>query len=264
MYRMTDNSQSNFLNFNQPMGLRMNPKNRWIQMANSVPWDILEQRYAELFESNTGNVAKPLRLALGSLIIQMRYQFSDRELVEQLTENPYYQYFIGLPGYQEEAPFDASTLVLFRKRLSMDVINEANEYMLAAATQEDEDDDSDDSTDSNSHSGSLLSPGEDEEITNKGTLLLDATCAPVEIRYPQDFSLLNEAREILETIIIRFCKAYGLPRPRMYRRVARKNYLSLAKMKKMIPMILAAVTPTVTHRLHLGKMTRAQTREHYY
>ena len=41
-----------------------------------------------------------------------------------MTENPYYQYFIGLPGYQEEPPIDASTLVLLRKRLKMDVIME--------------------------------------------------------------------------------------------------------------------------------------------
>ncbi|MQN00729.1 MAG: transposase [bacterium LCO1.1] len=33
-----------------------------------------------------------------------------------MTENPYLQYFIGLPGYQETPPFDASTLVAFRKR----------------------------------------------------------------------------------------------------------------------------------------------------
>ena len=227
MYKMTDNSQTNFLNFNQPMGLHMNPKNRWIQMADLVPWDAFEQRYAQLFESYKGNVAKPLRLALGSLIIQKRYDYSDRELVEQLTENPYYQYFIGLPGYQYEKPFDASTLVHFRKRLTMDIINEANEHMLSEATQESENDDDD----IDSRGGT--SPSEEEKSsTNKGTLIVDATCAPVEIRYPQDCSLLNEAREILEAIIIRFCKSYGLPRPRMYRRVARKNYLSLARMKK--------------------------------
>lgn len=69
-------------------------------------------------------------LPWGSLIIQTKYQYSDRELVDQLTENPYYQYFIGLPGYQEDAPSDASMLVLFHKRLKMDVIMEANEYML--------------------------------------------------------------------------------------------------------------------------------------
>lgn len=40
-----------------------------------------------------------------------------------------------------------------------------------------------------------------EENVNKGTLTLDATCAPANIRYPQDLSLLNEARKKLETII---------------------------------------------------------------
>ncbi len=80
---------------------------------------------------NTGNVGKPLRMALEALIIQTKFQFADRELVEQITENPYLQYFIGLPGYQEKAPFDASTLVLFRKRISAEMLMEANEYLLA-------------------------------------------------------------------------------------------------------------------------------------
>ena len=115
-----------FLDFNQPMGLHMNPNNRWIKMADRIPWDEFEVKYAKLFPSNTGNVAKPLRMALGAFIIQTKFQFSDRALVEQIKENPYVQYFIGLSVYQEEAPFDA-------------------------------------------------------------------TCAPANIRYPQDISLLNEA-----------------------------------------------------------------------
>ena len=28
-----DNTQSNFLDFNQPIGLHMNPENRWVKMA---------------------------------------------------------------------------------------------------------------------------------------------------------------------------------------------------------------------------------------
>ncbi len=64
------------------------------------------------------------------------------------------------------------------------------------------------------------------------TLILDATCAPVNIRYPQDVSLLNEAREKLETIIYRFCKAYGLKLPRRYARAARRDYLKFAKARK--------------------------------
>ena len=233
MYKYTDNTQSSFLDFNQPIGLHMNPENRWIKMADAIPWEIFEKKYSRLFKGKNGRVAKPLRLALGSLIIQTKYQYSDRELVEQLTENPYYQYFIGLPGYQEEAPIDASTLVLFRKRLKMDIIMEANEYMLDAFKEKDSNDKKDDDhTDPPSSGGTIEQKTEQQDAENKGTLMLDATCAPSNIRYPQDFSLLNEAREKLETIIIRFCKSYGFSRPRMYRKQARKNYLALAKAKK--------------------------------
>ena len=70
--------------------------------------------------------AKPFRMALGLLIIQKQYGYSDRELLEQITENPYYQYFVGLPGFQNEPPFVLSLLVEFRKRL-----NEARENLEA-------------------------------------------------------------------------------------------------------------------------------------
>lgn len=87
MYKPTDKTQTSFLDFNQLMGLHMNPDNRWIQMAHKIPCDKFEVKYADLFPNDTGNVAKPLRMALGALIIQSRFQFPDRELVEQITEN---------------------------------------------------------------------------------------------------------------------------------------------------------------------------------
>ena len=71
----------------------MNPENRWVKKVDLIPWNEIEDRYASLFPSKTGHLAKPLRMALGSLIIQKQYGYSDRELVEQLAENPYYQYF---------------------------------------------------------------------------------------------------------------------------------------------------------------------------
>lgn len=183
MYKPIDKLQHSFLDFNQPMGLKMNPENRWIKMADLIPWDEFEIKYAELFPSETGNVAKPLRMALGALIIQTKFQYADRELVEQITENPYLQYFIGLPGYQEEAPFDASTLVLFRKRILAQMLMEANEYLLGHKDEHNPPG-SGDTTDSETESES--------EPENKGTMMMDATCAPANIRYPQDVSLLNE------------------------------------------------------------------------
>jgi len=225
MYKPIDKLQHSFLDFNQPMGLHMNPDNRWIKMAGRIPWDEFEIKYDSLFPSGTGNVAKPLRMALGALIIQTKFQYADRELVEQITENPYLQYFIGLPGYQEEPPFDASTLVLLRKRISAEMLMEANEYLLAHK-------DGGNNNNTPPSAGNSGGNAASKEDTNKGTLTLDATCAPANIRYPQDISLLNGAREKLETIIYRFCKPYGLPLPRRYSRRARKDYLAFAKSKK--------------------------------
>ena len=169
-------------------------------------------------------------MALGALIIQTRFQFSDRELVQQITRNPYLQYFIGLPGYQEAPPFDASTLVLFRKRISAKMLMKANEYLLQENNPEKKEEDNDHHNPP-SGNGSDDS-GKTEETENKGTLTIDATCAPVYIRYPQDVSHLNEAREKLEEMIFWFHKAYGVALPRRDCRAARKQYLSFAKSKK--------------------------------
>ena len=89
MYKPIDKLQHSFLDFNQPMGLHMNTDNRWIKLADQIPCDELEVKYANLFPSDPGNVAKPLRMALGALLIQTKFQHSDRELVEQFAENPY-------------------------------------------------------------------------------------------------------------------------------------------------------------------------------
>jgi len=223
MYKFDRNHQYSLSDFNQPVGLKMNPENRWVKKAASIPWKEIEERYASLFPSKTGMPAKPLQTALGALIIQKQYDYSDRELVEQLAENPYYQYFIGLPGYQDKAPFVPSLLVEFRKRLTDDVLSEINE-MIAEYNRPDDP--------NGGGSGSDSDADTTKDTDNQGTLILDATCAPQQISYPQDINLLNEARENLEGIIDTICYEYNYYKPRMYRRNARKDYLALAKCRK--------------------------------
>lgn len=137
MYKKTDRSQHSFLDFNQPMELHMNSDNRWIKMADRIPWDEFESKYAELFPDDNGNVAKPFRMALVFLIIQTLFQYSDCELVEQITENLYLQYFIGLSGNQEQAPFDASTQILFCKCISSKILLDANACLSAPPEDDD-------------------------------------------------------------------------------------------------------------------------------
>ena len=201
MYKFKREKQISFTDFNQPQGMQMNPNNRWVKKAAMIPWETIEDEYAKLFPSHTGMPAKPLRMALGSLLIQKQYHYPDEELVEQIRENPYYQYFIGLPGYEDKIPFVPSLLVEFRKRLSEDVLNEINEMIIAFNTQQG-DDDSDDGSGDAGQSDQQDSAADSE---NAGTLILDATCAPQNIKYPQDIELLNEAREKLEDMICRIC-----------------------------------------------------------
>ena len=194
MYRYS-NGQISLADFKQPVGMNLKESNRWVKKAQMIPWPEIEKHYAALFTNWKGTVAKPLRLALGACIIQAVYGFSDEDTALMIQENPYLQYFCGYPGYDDEKlPFDPSLMVYFRKRLTPEVLGEINEMIVQDAKErqvreaesKDDDDDSD---------GQLGTGG------NSGTMIVDATCAPSNIRYPQDVSLLNEARENAETLL---------------------------------------------------------------
>ena len=219
MYKSPINHQFSFFDFNQSCGMQLDPNNEWVRLADSLPWDKLEEKYSAMFPSSTGRPAKPFQMALGALIIQKRKKLSDRALVREIAENPYLQYFLGVEKFEHECPFTAPLLVLFRKRLSSEFLVEANELYLQNAPK------------TNEHLEDKAEVPQ-EGTENLGTQILDATCSPSNIEYPQDYALLNEGRVKLEEMIDSFCKAYGLSKPRTYRQVARKEYLALAKSKK--------------------------------
>ena len=52
---------------------------------------------------------------------------------------------------------------------------------------------------------------------NSGTLILDATCAPQNISFPQDVDFLNKARENPEGIVDDFCGRFDYYNPRSVR-----------------------------------------------
>lgn len=225
MYRYS-NGQISLADFKQPVGMNLKESNRWVKKAQMIPWLEIEKRYAALFTNRKGNVAKPLRLALGACIIQAEYGYSDEETALQIQENPYLQYFCGYPGYDDEKlPFDPSLMVYFRKRLTLEMLGEINEMIVrdAKERQEKEAKSKDDGDDSDNH------PGAGE---NSGTMIVDATCPPSNIRYPQDVSLLNEARENAEKILDALHDPADGKKPRTYRERARKDYLKYTRCRK--------------------------------
>jgi len=70
-----------------------------------------KSEYASSFDKEMGAPGKSFRMALGALIIKEKLGTSDRETVEQIQENPYLQYFIGMTSYSNKTPFDASMMV---------------------------------------------------------------------------------------------------------------------------------------------------------
>ena len=83
MYRFS-NGQIALEDFEQPVGMNLKTSNRWVKKAQTIPWIDIEKRYAKLFTNRKGNVAKPLRLALGACIIQAEYGYSDEETAMQI------------------------------------------------------------------------------------------------------------------------------------------------------------------------------------
>lgn len=127
MYRIQDKSQREFEHFALPFGGHLDEKNRWVELARIIPWEEFEEKYAENFNEETGAPAKSFRMAFGALLIKEKLGLTDRETTLQIQENPYLQYLIGIHGYTNEAPFDASMMVHFRKRITAEMISEINE-----------------------------------------------------------------------------------------------------------------------------------------
>ena len=209
-----------------PFGVELDPENRWVKLAGIMPWEKIEEKYSQKFESASGNEAYSSRLAFGALYIQGRLKLTDEETVNQIQETPSMQYFCGFEWYTVLKPFDSSLMVHFRKRLTAELIQAIAEEAFASETKKaiEKDKDNDDENGSTGASG-----------PNKGKLFLDATCCPSDIHFPTDVGLLNHARELTEVIIDglyeQICKLLG-EKPRTYRIVARQAFMAYVKLRK--------------------------------
>jgi transposase, IS5 family len=235
MYRRSIPGQLSFENFYLPFGGKLSGENRWVKLAELIPWEEFEEQYAEQLSEDMGAPAKPFRMALGALIIKEKLGTSDIETVEQIRENPYLQFFLGLSEYSDKAPFDASMLVHFRKRVKRELIGQLNDAIVEQRCQND-------SVQQRGSAPCSVEKDEDNDDheppsgSNTGQLIVDASCTPADIRYPTDLSLLNEAREHTEHIIDLLyaqVREQVAQKPRTYRRKARQQYLHIAKQRQV-------------------------------
>ncbi len=221
--------------FQSPFSQNLDSRNRWVILANLIPWDEICNTYLKRVGiSDTGRPPLNPRIVIGSMIIKHICNLDDRETVLQISENMYMQYFIGYTSFTTEAPFDASLFVEFRKRLTLEHLNELNEKIILLKTRFEQTDKS--TTNKKDNSDEPPTPSSTNEAeqksNNKGKLILDATACPQNIAYPTDLNLLSDAREKSEELIdLLYNKEKHIQKPRTYRENARKEYLQTAQKK---------------------------------
>ncbi len=254
MYYRNDQDQLSLEEFSLPFGGRLLRDNRWVRLAGILPWEYIEEIYAQNMSDETGRPAISSRIAFGAIFIKEYCHITDKDTVTNLQENSYMQYFVGLHEFHPEPLFDPSMMVHFRKRFPVEEVAKINEYVCTGKWPEEprnvdrndhsEDGDEPPCTGGGTGSKPSAQKGKANPNTskkkkarrkkNRGKLILDATVAPADIKYPTDIDLLNRSREHLETAVDILWPhvshtSHKLP---YSAKKARKSYLKLAKSKK--------------------------------
>jgi len=217
MIHYTSQYQSKIDEFSSLHQLKLNPNNRWIQLSFLLPWDELIKIYQKKFSQSMGAKATDPRIVIGAFIIKHKLTLSDEETLQTISENPYMQFFLGLQDYAPDLLFAPSLFVELRKKLGDDTFNAFTDMIITASHPQ------------------LSGEKRKTNSLNRGKLKIDATVADQYVRYPNDLSLVNEARLKTEKIIdqlFELLRDKMAVKPRTYREVAHTRYLQEAKKRQ--------------------------------
>lgn len=256
------------LAFALPFEGHLDTQNKWVILANALPWDDLVKPYLKTLCQNNGRPSVDARQVVAAFIIKHLKNLSDEQTIDEIKENPYLQYFAGLHAFQQEKLFEPSLFVALRKRMGDATFDEMNDVILKCfATQtppkgkdtetieetkdektEDKTEDNDDKTEdknedktedkaenkSNKSDDSKADKSDKSDLpAPHGHLKIDTTVAPQNITFPTDLKLLNKCRVHTEHLIDGLYHELNLDtKPRTYRKDARQAYLKIARIKR--------------------------------
>ena len=240
--------------FSTPLETSLDSSNRWYQLANALPWDKIEKIYNRtLRNAHHGAGNKPARLIVGALIVKHDLNLSDAGTIEQIRENPYLQYFVGLKDFSNMSIFDSSLFVSIRKRMGVEAINEITLLLMESLAKKESGelqrkgvyektgvkDASENETDEPVNSMNIPPDSTDRESFtdddgnfHSGSLIIDATCCESEVKYPTDLDVLNDAVEVSARVAKRLGVKTGSPVPRTCEESARGRFLEIIKKKR--------------------------------
>ena len=117
-------------------------------------------------------------------------------------------------------------MVYFGKRIKLNFLNKINQEMVKKGRE---------ILDASKGEETPDQKEEEGEKKNREKWILDATCAPADIKYTTDLGIWNQVRKETEKILDRLyqeVKEKLIKKPIIYRKIARKNYLKVAKKRR--------------------------------
>lgn len=99
---------------------QLDAKHSLYLLSERINWSVFDDSFSKHYSSKMGAPSKPIRLMVSLLILKQLRNLSDENLVEQWSENLYYQYFGGEQFFQPKVPCSSTELVEFRKRIGVD------------------------------------------------------------------------------------------------------------------------------------------------
>ena len=82
-------NQLTLLGFETPFEQKLSKYNRWVKMAEAIPWDSIVVHYDKLFQSTEGRPPISGRVILGAMMIKHIENLSDRATILHIQENMY-------------------------------------------------------------------------------------------------------------------------------------------------------------------------------
>src|SRR3984885_6840611 len=164
------------------------------ELAGTIDWRFLEERFGAVYSDKPGQPPLPTRLMAGLSILKHMHDLSDEELCARWVENPYYQRSCGEEFFRHKPPFDRSSLTRWRQRMGEEKLVALIQESLSAAMR----------------TGAARPSDFSKDI-------VDTTVQPKAVAFPTDAKLMHRARERLA----RLAKKHGVRLRQSYARVGK-------------------------------------------
>lgn len=176
----------------------LNQQHPLYKLANKIDWQKFEESFSPLYCHHNGRPGKPIRLMCGLLILKHLRNISDESVVEQWSENAYYQYFCGMQEFTPAYPCNATELVHFRKRIGEKGVELIFQESIRVNIDENKDDED-----------------------HHKIAFIDSTVQEKNVTYPTDAKL---HKKIVKKVL-KIVNDLGLPLRQSYRFILKRIYL---------------------------------------